>query len=78
MNISPMLSLGSLPTPTETPLLPWLVLLASLAISFFAPNSWQLSKRPTLPFAFAMALLFGICVTVLLANASSPFLYFQF
>ena len=70
--------LGPLPATTETPLLPWLVLLVAFAIAFFAPNSWQLSKRPTLPFAFTMGLLFVICISVLLANASSPFLYFQF
>jgi alginate O-acetyltransferase complex protein AlgI len=78
LGLSGVHGLGALPTPGETPLLPWLVLASATAIAFLAPNTWKLSRRPTLRLSIALSLLFGICLTVLLSNASSPFLYFQF
>ena len=78
---------------SEFPLSASLSLLAfSTLVAWFAPNAWNVLKpceeghtRPfgsnwssALAVSLAVAVLFLICVGVLLVNTSSPFLYFQF
>ena len=69
---------GTLPAPTETVALPWIALALAAALAFRAPNTWQLSLRPTWRLATALGTLFVLCVATILVNSSSPFLYFQF
>ena len=51
---------------------------ACLGLVWLAPNSWALRLRAGPLFLVALVALFLLCVAVMLVNASSPFLYFQF
>ena len=42
------------------------------------PNTWEISWRPGFLLAVGLAVLFVVCVGVIMVNSSSPFLYFQF
>ena len=53
-----------------------LLFAVALAITQFAPNSWELELQPRRSWAFACALL--LCAAILLLTSASPFLYFQF
>jgi hypothetical protein len=46
------------------------------AISFFAPNTWEIKLEPKARYAYLLALL--LVYTILLLEKESPFLYFQF
>lgn len=56
----------------------WAALLFCLALVFAAKNTWEIRWQPSRRLAVGLALLFIICLSVLLVNTSSPFLYFQF
>jgi hypothetical protein len=47
-------------------------------LAWFAPNTWQIKWRYGIGLLLALAVLFVLCVMVILVNTSSPFLYFQF
>ena len=59
-------------------ILAWLALPLTLAVAFGCPNTWEIKWRWNLGYAIVYALLFALCVAVMLVNSSSPFLYFQF
>lgn len=52
-----------------------LIVLAA-AISFFAPNTWEIKLAPKPRYAYLLALL--LLFAILLLEKESPFLYFQF
>lgn len=54
------------------------VLALSMSLAWGAPNTWALPRRVGLRTAMVLCVLFALCVAVMLVNASSPFLYFQF
>ncbi|NCA82196.1 MAG: MBOAT family protein [Opitutae bacterium] len=62
----------------EAGALNWAALLFGLALVFAAKNTWEIRWQPSCRWAAGLALLFLICLAVLLVNTSSPFLYFQF
>ena len=62
----------------EAGALNWAALLFCLALVFAAKNTWEIRWQPSRRLAVGLALLFLICLAVLLVNTSSPFLYFQF
>jgi alginate O-acetyltransferase complex protein AlgI len=55
-----------------------LALAACMGIAWLAPNTWEIRWRHNVPEALILAALFVVCLGVMLVNASSPFLYFQF
>jgi len=61
-------------------LAPWcgLILVLALAVTWSLPNTWEINWRPGFWLTIALAVLFLICLAVILVNSSSPFLYFQF
>ncbi len=54
----------------------WSSFFVGVLIIFFAPNTWELSHKPRLSWAFYLGVLFIICF--LFMGEESPFLYFQF
>ena len=56
----------------------WTMLVFAAMLVWGCKNTWELRWKPSAWRLLAMGMLFVICVCVLLANASSPFLYFQF
>ena len=55
-----------------------LIFAFALCLTWLAPNTWQITWRPTWPLFTSLVLLFIVCVAIMLLNQSSPFLYFQF
>ncbi|HEY8240387.1 MAG TPA: MBOAT family protein, partial [Kiritimatiellia bacterium] len=55
-----------------------IVLGACAAVAWLLPNTWEIRWRHSWLEAAALAVLFIVCVGIMLVNASSPFLYFQF
>jgi alginate O-acetyltransferase complex protein AlgI len=57
-------------------------LLMSIGViwAFFGPNAFDFhrTERSTGRRPFALAIVFGACVAIIMGNRSSPFLYFQF
>jgi alginate O-acetyltransferase complex protein AlgI len=54
------------------------LLAACGAIAWLLPNSWEIRWKHNVFEALVFAVLFVVCVGIMLVNASSPFLYFQF
>ncbi len=55
-----------------------LMLVVTLGLVWSVPNTWEIRWRPGVWLALGLAILFVLCVGVILVNSSSPFLYFQF
>lgn len=55
-----------------------IMLAVTLGVTWTLPNTWEIRWRPSWGVALVLAVLFVVCVGVILVNSSSPFLYFQF
>ena len=63
-------------TAPHVPLGYLMLIVAAAALSFFAPNTWEIKLEPKARYAYALALL--LAYVILLLEKESPFLYFQF
>lgn len=54
------------------------MLVFALALTWSSPNTWEIRWRPSWLLSAGLAVLFAVCVAIMLLNQSSPFLYFQF
>jgi alginate O-acetyltransferase complex protein AlgI len=54
------------------------ILAVTLSMVWTAPNTQEIRYCHGIPLGVALAVLFVLCVAVILLNSSSPFLYFQF
>ena len=54
------------------------MLLVTTLTVWLAPNTWQIKWRGGFLLAAWLGVLFLVCLVVMMVNASSPFLYFQF
>lgn len=54
------------------------MLVPTSLVAWGAPNTWEIHWRPGFLLAVGLAVLFVVCAGVIMVNASSPFLYFQF
>lgn len=63
-------------TAPHVPLGYMALIITAAAVSFFAPNSWEITLQPKTRYAYLLALV--LVYTILLLEKESPFLYFQF
>jgi len=54
------------------------MLLPTSLLVWGSRNTWEIHWRPGFLLAVGLAVLFVVCVGVIMVNSSSPFLYFQF
>jgi len=69
---------GSFAATLKAAPLSCLMLIVTMGMAWMSPNTWEIRWRPGFWLALALAILFVVCVGVILVNSSSPFLYFQF
>ncbi len=58
--------------------LPAVMLGLAAVVAWGFRNTWEIPWRMGFRLAVVLAVLFSVCVAVILVNSSSPFLYFQF
>ena len=54
------------------------MLVPTSLLAWGARNTWEIQWRPGFLLAVGLAVIFVVCVGVIMVNSSSPFLYFQF